>query len=243
MSPWRPPRRRRFPLSSQPRPPFRWTRRSSSAGKGSARGCRWWQRRCLRLRPRRIPRRRSRQLRALHLGQLRRRAGRLSRDRRSLGRTRRRRRRRHPPRRVRDWCRSAPGASRGNAGSCTGRARKRRSRIIASRNAFLRSTKKARCKPSGAHCRRRTSRSWGTRSRRRSAGSNPRQVHSLKVSALGADGALLWESPLVVLGPPAQPSHRTRNGHSSSGWRSWLVVASCAGAATAPSLTIRSRPV
>ncbi len=42
------------------------------------------------------------------------------------------------------------------------------------------------------------------------SGLESRQVHSLKVSALGADGTLLWESPLVVLAPPAQPSHRTR---------------------------------
>ncbi len=41
-------------------------------------------------------------------------------------------------------------------------------------------------------------------------GLDPRQVHSLKVTALSADGTMLWESPLVVLGPPAEPSHRTR---------------------------------
>ncbi len=43
------------------------------------------------------------------------------------------------------------------------------------------------------------------------SGLDPRQIHSLRVTALGADGAALWESPLVVVGPPPQPSHRVRN--------------------------------
>ncbi|MGI8432821.1 MAG: hypothetical protein ACR2II_12160 [Chthoniobacterales bacterium] len=41
-------------------------------------------------------------------------------------------------------------------------------------------------------------------------GLDPKQSHSLKVIALGPDGGTLWESPLVVIGPPAEPSHRTR---------------------------------
>lgn len=36
-------------------------------------------------------------------------------------------------------------------------------------------------------------------------GLDPRQIHSLKVTALAPDGTALWESPLVVLGPPAKP--------------------------------------
>ncbi|MGI8432425.1 MAG: hypothetical protein ACR2MW_09075 [Chthoniobacterales bacterium] len=41
-------------------------------------------------------------------------------------------------------------------------------------------------------------------------GLDPKQIHSLKVTALGPDGGTLWESPLVVIGPPAEPSHRIR---------------------------------
>ncbi|HEY3661655.1 MAG TPA: hypothetical protein VGL24_00710 [Chthoniobacterales bacterium] len=40
---------------------------------------------------------------------------------------------------------------------------------------------------------------------------DPNQLHSLKVTALGPDGGALWESPVVVIGPPAEPSHRVRN--------------------------------
>ena len=43
------------------------------------------------------------------------------------------------------------------------------------------------------------------------SGLDPRQIHSLRVTALGSNGVALWESPLVVLGPPRKPSHRTRN--------------------------------
>jgi len=37
-----------------------------------------------------------------------------------------------------------------------------------------------------------------------------RHVHLLRVTALRTDGATLWESPLVALSPPAEPSHRAR---------------------------------
>lgn len=43
------------------------------------------------------------------------------------------------------------------------------------------------------------------------SGLDPQQIHSLRVTALAANGATLWESPLVVLGPPPEPSHRARN--------------------------------
>lgn len=43
------------------------------------------------------------------------------------------------------------------------------------------------------------------------SGLDPRQVHSLKLTALAPDGTALWESPVVVLSPPAKPSHRMRN--------------------------------
>ncbi len=42
------------------------------------------------------------------------------------------------------------------------------------------------------------------------AGLDPDQMHSLKVTALGPNGAPFWESPLVVVGPPPEPSRRTR---------------------------------
>jgi hypothetical protein len=48
---------------------------------------------------------------------------------------------------------------------------------------------------------------------------DPRQLHVLKVTALGADGATIWESPLVSLAPLTQPSH---------GGRGWLLLFGCA---------------
>ncbi len=43
------------------------------------------------------------------------------------------------------------------------------------------------------------------------SGLDAQKIHSLRVTALGTNGAALWESPLVVLGPPPEPSHRARN--------------------------------
>ncbi len=42
------------------------------------------------------------------------------------------------------------------------------------------------------------------------AGLDPDQIHSLKVTALAPNGAAFWESPLVVIGPPAKPEHPAR---------------------------------